>query len=375
MKIALVHDHLAQDGGAEKVLHSFHKIWPKAPIFILLYDKDSAPKYIPFENIQTSFIQKLPGGIKNYKWYLPFMPTAIEKFDLMAFDVVLSISSALAKGVITAPHSLHISYTHTPTRYLWSDTHKYIEELPYRRIMKKIIPFCLTYLRMWDRMAADRVDHFIANSGIVKQRIRKYYKHESDVIFPPVDTTKFTPAANPTRDYFLVGGRLVPYKRFDIAIQAFNRLKIPLKVFGAGPDMARLKSMAGKNITFVGRVSGEELATLYQDAKALIFPQVEDFGIVPLEAMAAGTPVIAYKAGGALETVVAGKTGIFFEEQGWGDLSKAVVQFKSTQFDAKTIRAHAEKFSTEIFEKNIKEYVEGKWKQHKSLFNISLNNN
>lgn len=369
MKIALIHDHLAQDGGAEKVLHSFHKIWPEAPIFILVYDEKSAPKYIPFKNIKTSFIQKLPGGVRNYKWYLPFMPTAVEKFDLMDFDIVLSSSSALAKGVITAPHALHISYTHTPTRYLWSDTHKYIEELPYGRITKKIIPFCLTYLRMWDRLAADRVDYFIANSNIVKQRIRKYYKHESDIIFPPVDTAQFTPATKSTRDYFLIGGRLVPYKRFDIAIQAFNRLKIPLKVFGSGPDMARLQSMAAANITFLGRVSDEELTKLYQNAKALIFPQVEDFGIVPLEAMACGTPVIALKAGGALETVVAGKTGVFFEEQDWGDLSKAVVEFKSTKFDARLIRAHAEKFSKEVFEKNIKEYVESKWRQHNKLNN------
>lgn len=364
MKIALIHDHLAQDGGAEKVLKVFHDMWPNAPIFVMVHDAEHGPKNIPATNIRTSFIQKLPFGVKKYKWFLPLMPTAFEKFDLSEFDVVLSSVSGLAKGVITKPQTLHISYCHTPTRYLWSDTHEYVSELPYSRITKKIIPFFLTYLRMWDKMAADRVDYFIANSQVVKDRIKKYYNRESVCINPPVEFDKFH-ISEETGKYFIAGGRLVPYKRFDIIIQAFNRLKISLKIFGDGPEMSKLQKIAKANIEFLGRVSTEELAKLYAESKALIFPQEEDFGIVPLEAMSSGTPVIAWEKGGVLETVVHKKTGYFFEEQSWGSLAKAVVEFQKIPFDKEYIRKHAETFSTPRFEQTIKNFIETKWEEFK----------
>lgn len=362
MKIALIHDHLAQDGGAEKVLRIFHKMWPKAPIFVMVHDQEHGPKNLESAKIHTSFIQRLPFGIKKYKWFLPFMPTAFEKFDLSEFDVVLSSVSGLAKGVLTKPETLHISYCHTPTRYLWSDTHEYVSELPYSRITKKIIPFFLTYLRMWDRLAAERVDCFIANSLVVKERIKKYYNRESICIHPPVETEKFQ-ISKKKENFFLAGGRLVPYKRFDITVQAFNRLKIPLKIFGDGPDMVRLQKMAKGNVEFLGRVSDDELVKLYAEAKALIFPQEEDFGIVPLEAMASGTPVIAWKKGGVLETIIHEKTGFFFEEQNWGSLAKAVVEFQKLNFNKEEIRKHAEKFSVEKFEKDIRNFVEKKYEE------------
>lgn len=361
MRIALVHDHLAQDGGAEKVLKVFHELWPEAPIFVLLHDSQAADPVFAKANIQTSFIQKLPWGVKKYKWYLPLMPVAVEHFDLSAFDVVLSSSSSLAKGVLTSPHTLHICYCHTPTRYLWTDTKQYVQELAYNRFMKKAIACYLSFLRIWDLAAADRVDVFLANSRIVKQRIKKYYKRESTVIYPPVDLTQFQ-IAQEKDNYFLIGGRLVPYKRFDIAIKAFNAMGRRLKVFGSGPDEARLKNLAGDTIEFEGRVSTAALSRLYQRAQAVIFPQEEDFGIVPLEAMASGTPVIAYKAGGALETVVPEKTGVFFEDQNWQSLTKVVLQFRPEQYAPQVIRAYAEQFGMERFKKKISEFVQNAWK-------------
>ncbi|OGY78701.1 MAG: hypothetical protein A3B74_04935 [Candidatus Kerfeldbacteria bacterium RIFCSPHIGHO2_02_FULL_42_14] len=363
MKIALVHDHLAQDGGAESVLKVFHELWPEAPIFVLLHDTQSADPIFSKANVQTSFIQHLPLGVKKYKWYLPLMPVAVEHFDLSAFDVVISSSASLAKGVLTSPHTLHICYCHTPTRYLWTDTKQYVQELAYNRFMKKVIACYLSFLRIWDLAAADRVDIFLANSKIVKQRIKKYYKRESTVIYPPVDLSQFRISTDEKDNYFLIGGRLVPYKRYDIAIQAFNAMKRRLKVFGSGPDEQRLKKLAGDTIEFEGRVSDEQLAVLYQKAQALIFPQEEDLGIIPIEAMASGTPVIAYQRGGVTETVIQGKTGTFFEDQNWQSLTKAVLQFHPGQFDPKVIRAHVEQFSVERFKKEIQQFVEEAWKQ------------
>lgn len=366
MKIALVHDHLAQDGGAEKVLQNFHEIWPEAPIFVLVYDKAHANKIFSEKNIHTSFIQKMPFGVKKYQWYLPFMPTATEKFNLMDYDVVLSSTSALAKGVITSPETLHICYCHTPTRYLWTDTHDYIKDLPYNRLIKSLIPFYLSYLRNWDRLAADRVDTFIANSKIVKKRINKYYNKESVIIHPPVNISKFSISKN-VGNYFLCGGRIVHYKRFDIAVAAFTKLGIPLKVFGDGPALKDLQVLAGENVEFLGRVSDDHLKELYQKAQAFIFPQVEDFGIVPLESMASGRPVIAYGAGGSLETIIPHKTGIFFSEQTVNAITDAVKDFHPEAFIPQNIRSHAEKFNSQIFQDKIKQFVEDKWKIFKTL--------
>lgn len=357
MKIALVHEHLAQDGGAEKVLQAFQAVFPEAPTYTLLYDKDHANPVFRNKVIRTSFLQRMPFGLRRYQWYLPWMPTAIERFDLSEFDVVLSSSSAFAKGVITRPDAIHICYCHSPTRYLWNDTHSYVQEMHYSKLVKKVVPFVLSYIRLWDRLAANRVDQFIANSRAVQQRIKKYYQRDSSIIYPPVDLDHFKPSSE-IGSYYLIGGRLVAYKRFDLAIAAFNQLGLPLKVFGSGPEEKVLRKMAKGNIEFLGRVSDEQRAELYRHAKAFINPQEEDFGITVIEAMASGRPVIAYAKGGALETVVEGKTGFFFSDQNWAALADTVLRCKLETLDPAVIRARAEEYSLEKFTQRIKSYIE-----------------
>jgi glycosyltransferase involved in cell wall biosynthesis len=361
MKIALVHDYLAQDGGAERVLKAFHEIWPSAPIFVLFHQKGGV---VGFENadIRESFLKFLPFGRTRYQWYLPWMPLATERHNLHEFDLVLSSTSAFAKGVLTRPNTLHISYCHTPTRYLWTDTHEYIAELQYNPLIKALLPRLIHKLRMWDKASVDRVDQFIANSRTVKNRIQKYYRHPSDVIYPPVDTHKFS-VSTAEKKYFVTGGRLTAYKRFDLVIQVFNRLGWPLKIFGTGPKWwGDVQKMAKPNIEFLGRIDDDARGKLLAGAKAFIHPQVEDFGITPVESMAAGTPVIAFGQGGATETVVAGKTGIFFAEQSWESLLDAVLNFDESVWDRNAIQAHAKKFDVQNFKREMKEYVENKYR-------------
>jgi len=357
MKLAIVHDHLIQAGGAEKVLAVLQQIWPQAPTYTLLYQPENLGQVCAKHEIKTSFLQHWPGALKHYQWFLPFMPLATESYDLFDYDVVISSCSALAKGVITGPQSVHICYCHTPTRYLWSDTHRYIEELKYNWLIKKIAPYFLSRLRSWDQLAAQRVDVFVANSNTVAARIAKYYHRDSVVIYPPVDTNSFF-VSDKIDKYFLTGGRLVAYKRFDLVIKAFNRLGIPLKIFGAGPEFVELKKLAKNNIEFVGNVTTAELAKLYSHAQAFINPQLEDFGITPVEAMASGRPVIAYRAGGACETVVDNKTGKFFDEQSWEALADCVVRFKPENFNSAEIKLHANQFSTQRFVDQITALVE-----------------
>ena len=361
MKVALVHDYLAQDGGAERVLKAFTEIWPEAPVFVLFHDKK---KVKGFENteIQQSFISKLPFGKTRYQWYLPWMPFATERHNLHDFDVVISSTSAFAKGVLTRPDTLHISYCHTPTRYLWTDTHKYIEDLNYNKLVKAFLPRLIYKLRIWDKMSTDRVDHFVANSDTVRGRIEKYYRRGSDIIYPPVDIDTFS-ISETVGDYFVTGGRMVPYKRFDLVIQVFNRLKIPLKIFGDGPEEEKLKKIAKDNIEFVGRVNDEEKAKLLSRARAFIHPQVEDLGITPIESMASGRPVIAYGVGGVTETVVPDKTGVFFEHQSWESLLDAVVHFDYTAWDSQLIRDRAQKFAVEEFKNKMKKYTEDRYEE------------
>ncbi len=364
MKVALIHDHLAQDGGAEKVLKVLADLYPQAPIYTLLYEKKQVDKYFSDRRIETSIIQRLPGGIRHYQWYMPFMPMAVEFFDLRHYDLVISDASAFAKGVITSADTLHICYCHTPTRYLWDYTHQYINELRYNKYFKKAISLVLNYIRIWDRQAADRVDAYIANSKTVKNRIRKYYKRDAVVIYPPVDTDKFK-ISDKQGDYFLIGGRLAPYKRVDLVIKAFNVLGLPLKIFGSGVDSNRLRKLAGnnENIEFLGRVDRDELAGLYGGCQAFINPQEEDFGITTIEAMACGRPVIAFRKGGATETVIEGKTGVFFDMQTPEALVDAVNRFRELNFDASAIRAHAEKFSTERFKRELKDFIEKEYRE------------
>ncbi|MDO8571858.1 MAG: glycosyltransferase, partial [bacterium] len=360
MKIAIVHDHLIQDGGAERVLKVLHELYPKAPIYTLVFDKKKLGHVFPPHSVRTSFLQHIPLITKKYQWFLPLMPLATEAYDLSEYDIILSSNSAFSKGVIPKQKTLHICYCHTPTRYLWSDTHAYIQELKKSQIIKSILPFFLTNIRLWDRMAADRVDLFVANSKTVQERIKKYYRRESDVIYPPVETEKFRIAAN-IGDYYLAGGRLVSYKRFDIVIDAFNRLSLPLKIFGAGPEYVKLKKSAKKNIEFLGAVSDKEKTSLYSHCIAYIHPQEEDFGITAIEAMASGRPVIAFAAGGALETVREGITGEFLIDQDWPALVDVILRFKPEQYNPHAIREHAQTYTTERFKNELSQYISKSW--------------
>jgi glycosyltransferase involved in cell wall biosynthesis len=363
MKIALVHDYLAQDGGAERVLKAFHELWPEAPIFVLFHDRK---KLTDFNNapIQQSWISKMPFVSSHFQWYLPWMPQATEQYNLKNFDVVVSSSSAFAKGVIVQPGTLHISYCHTPARYLWTDPQEYVEELHYNRVVKSILPRIIHRLRLWDKISADRVDFFIANSKTVEQRIRKYYRRESTVVFPPVDIHSFAVSPH-VENYFVAGGRLVPYKKLDIVIQAFNRLKLPLKIFGTGPELRKLQKMSKDNIEFLGRITEEEKKVLLQKAQAFIHPQLEDAGVTPLESLASGRPVIAYAQGGAMETITAELTGLFFKKQSWESLLHTVLSFKEKQWDGNVIRENSIKYSTDNFKKSIKEFVEHRYEENK----------
>jgi glycosyltransferase involved in cell wall biosynthesis len=357
MRVALVHDHLIQHGGAERVLSALQAIFPEAPTYTLFFDRDAMKADFGHKDIRTSFLQHVPGGKRFFRYLLPLMPSATESYDLSGFDVVISSASAFAKGIVTSTDTVHISYCHTPTRYLWSDAQSYVEELRAPKIVKWALPPVISLLRLWDKAAADRTDLFIANSKTVQNRIKKYYRRESEVIHPPVDTARFFISNNP-KTYYLAGGRLVSYKRFDLVVEAFTKLGLPLKVFGSGPAEESLRKLAGPNIEFLGRVSDDERARLFADAIAFINPQEEDFGLTVVEAMAAGRPVIAFKRGGATETVVDGVTGAFFADQTVEALAEAVKNFDAGKFEPTKIRLHAETFSTERFRKELLAFVE-----------------
>lgn len=355
MKIALVHDYLVQDGGAEKVLEVLQKIWPDAPTFVLFFDEKKMPSF-KGKDIRTSFLQRFPLATKKYQWYISLMPTATEHYDLREFDVVISSTSAFAKGILTRPDAIHICYCHTPTRYLWTDTKSYIRELHVPGFVKAMLPPVLSKLRTWDQLAAQRVDHFVANSETVANRIKKYYRRDAEIIFPPVETNHFHLSPK-LKTYFLTGGRLVAYKRFDLVIEAANASGVLLKIFGTGPVEKQLRKIAKPNVEFLGRVSEKEQRDLYANAKAFVHPQEEDFGITPVETMASGTPVIAFRKGGATETVVEGLSGEFFETQSVTELANRLSQFDGSKYDPHKIKAHAEKFNRETFVENMKALV------------------
>jgi glycosyltransferase involved in cell wall biosynthesis len=359
MKIALVHDYLSQDGGAERVLRALHEIYPQAPIFVLFHDPNKI-NYLDTEKIKTSFLNHLPFVNQIFQWYLPLMPLATERHQLQGYDLVISSSSGFAKGVITSPSTLHIAYCHTPPRFLWGDGNNYLSDLKNNRLVKILLAVLTHRLRQWDQLSTQRVDHFIANSNTVRRRINKYYRRDSQIIFPPVDVDRFK-IENRSGNYYVAGGRLVPYKRLDLVVKVFNRLGWALKIFGTGSEFQRLKKLAKTNIEFYGKISEEEKAQLLSQATAFIHPQKEDFGITPLEAMAAGVPVIAFSEGGATETVINHETGVFFEKQTWESLLHTILNFQPNNFNSAKIRAHAQNFSAERFKADIQKFVNDKY--------------
>jgi len=359
VRIALVHDWLTGMRGGEKCLEAFCELYPEAPIYTLVHRPGSVSPTIERHPIRTSFLQRAPWGRTRYQRYLALYPLAIERFDLRGFDLVLSSSHAVAKGVVVHPGTVHVCYCHTPMRYVWHAYEDYFGRGRYRFPVSWALSCLATGLRTWDAVSSQRVDHFIANSQNVAERIRRYYGREASVIYPPLDTERFTPAAEVAReDFYLVISALVPYKRIDLAIEATRQLGRRLVVIGSGVERRRLARTAGRHVEFRGWVGETELLQTLRRARALIFPGEEDFGIVPLEAMACDTPVIAYRAGGALETVVPGETGLFFDRQEVGALRAALERCEQASFPPQAGRRHALGFARERFKGRIRSEIE-----------------
>lgn len=357
MRVALVHYWLVGMRGGEKVLEAFCELFPDADIFTHVYDPGNTSDIIRSHTVKTSFINRLPFAPKMYPRYLPLMPLALEQLDLRGYDLVISSESGPAKGIIPDSNALHLCYCHSPMRYLWNMYQAYYETSGL--LTRLLMPPLSHYLRGWDVTTAHRVDRFAANSGTVANRIRRYYHRRSDIIHPPVDTESFRPVdAAEVSDYYLMVGELVRYKRPDLAVEAFNRMKAKLVVIGQGEMLAELKKMAGPTVEILGSQPFESLQHHYARCKALIFPGEEDFGIVPLEAMASGRPVIAYGRGGATETVVPGRTGVFFDRQSVDSLTDAVERLERMPFEPGDAVARAAEFSREIFKARFKAFVD-----------------
>ncbi len=375
-KVALVHDWLTGMRGGEKCLEVLCELFPEATIYTLLHKKGSVSETISRMKIKTSFIQNLPFASSHYQKYLPLFPTAIEQFDLTGFDLVISSSHCVAKGVITSPETCHICYCFTPMRYAWEMYYTYFSHNSVSPLIRWSIPFFMNYLRTWDEKSADRVDRFVAISENVRRRIKKHYRRDADVIYPPVDTEHFD-LSRKEGEYYLVISALVPYKRIDLAVLAFNELNLPLVVIGEGSEKKKLMKIGKKDVKFLDWQTHSELKKHYAKCKALIFPGEEDFGIVPVEAQACGKPVLAFGKGGVTESVKgaypdqqidSSHTGVFFYPQTKEALIKAVQRFESTRFDPERIRENALRFDKKVFKEKIKEFIKTKLEEHnKSL--------
>ncbi len=359
LKIALVHDFLLNYGGAERVLFALKKIYPEADIFTLLFDEQKMSEWFDKSSIKTSFLNKLPNFLKKrHKFLLPFFPMAIESFDLSGYDLVISSSSIFAKGVVTNPDTLHICYCHSPARFLWDYNERYLKDEKIPFFLKPFVKFIIHKLRIWDSASAERVDFWIANSNTTKKRIKKYYKKDSKIIYPPVSLKECEESLKlKERNYFLVVTRLSPYKKVDVIIEAFNKLELPLVIVGEGRDFSRLRKLAKGNIKFLGFLPDEKLACCFSNCKAFIIAHEEDFGIAPIEAMLFGKPVLAFKKGGAEEWLKEGINGEFFESQIPEVLADGVRRIQNGSYDPKTIKKEAEKFSFENFKNNIKNFI------------------
>jgi len=356
VNLAIVCSWLNQYGGAERVLEVLHRMYPQAPIYTSIYNPQALPHEYRTWDIRTSFVDRLPLARTHGKAYLPLYPLAFERLNLDGYDVVLSLTSAFAHGIITPPETKHICYCLTPTRFLWN-YRAYIEREGVGRITRLILPLVTRGLQRWDRAAADRVDSFVAISRTVRDRIRRFYQRDSDIIYPPVRMPCERP---PTElgDYFLVVSRLVPYKRIDIAVRAFGELGLPLRIVGTGRDLRALQTMAGPTIEFCGYLSDDEVRRQMAGCRALIFPGEEDFGLTPLEAMGLGRPVIAYAAGGALDTVIDGVTGLYFREPTPESLAEAVLRLDTLDHDPDRLVAHARQFDEIHFCRSIARLIE-----------------
>jgi glycosyltransferase involved in cell wall biosynthesis len=365
MKVAIVHDWLTLKGGAEACLHEFLDLYPQADLFCVVDFLPEAERgFLKGHRITTSFVQGLPGARKHYRAYLPLMPLAVEQFDVTGYDLVISSTASVAKGVITGPDQIHIAYTHSPIRYAWDLQHQYLAEAKMTRGLKGgIARLILHYMRMWDLRTANGVDHFIANSSFIARRIRKAYGRSATVIYPPVDLSRFT-LHETKEDYYVTVSRMVPYKRIPLIVEAFRLLPDKrLVVIGDGPEMPAVRAAAGPNVTILGKQSDAVVVSHLQQAKAFLFAAEEDFGIAPLEAQACGTPVIAFGKGGVLETIRGRpgpkRTGVFFPEQTPEAIAAAVTELEA-QGDAITpaeCRANVERFAVDRFRREFANFV------------------
>jgi len=360
LKVALVHDWLVGRGGGERVLYDIHTLFPDAPIYTLVYDQDKAPEWCKECDIRTTYIQKWPGAKSHHKLLLSFMPKAWEALDLTEYDLVISCCASCCKGVITRPDALHVCYSFSPTRYVWDLYYDYLENTNTikRFFMKRMIH----KVRLWDFQAAQRVDHFAADSNFVGSRIKKYYRRDFTTIYPGTRINEY-PITEMPDDYYLVVARFVRYKRVDLAIEACNQLKKKLVVIGSGgEEEERLKKLAGDTVEFLGRVSDEEMERYYSRAKAFLFPGIEDYGITPVEAMSAGVPVLAFGKGGALETVQEGKTGLYFHDQTVSGLVHCIEEFErnGVAYSRQQIHDYSLNFSDEIFKGNFTNFLKDK---------------
>lgn len=362
MRIALVYDRINKFGGAEQVLLGLHRLYPQAPLYTAVYQASGAPWAKVFPRVIPSFLQHWPWAKTHHELYPWLTAPAFEAFDFSGYDVVISVTSAEAKAIITRPQTRHICYCLTPTRYLWSHRKEYLAEPALGRWLKPL----QRGLRQDDLVYSQRPDEYVAISKTVQKRIKKFYHRDSTIIYPPVDTRKFEvrSARYDVQDYFLIVSRLVSYKRIDLAIRAFNRLKLPLVIVGRGRDQSRLRRLAGPTIKFTGWVSDGELTGYYQHCRALIMPQEEDFGITGVEAQASGKPVICFARGGATETVVNNRTGIFFQTAAVDSLTQAVKQFGVRHWESALMTAQAHKFDQKVFLEKFKNLVEANWQKY-----------
>lgn len=366
MKLALVHDWLNQMGGAEDVLAALVDLYPEQPVYTSIYAPDIMPDFYRNWDIRTLWMDKLPGIYRHHQPYLPLYPLAWGGLDLSAYDVILSNKSGFCHGLQHDDSSLHICYCLAPTRYVWQ-LDAYVAREGFSKPLEWGLRPLVAWLKNWDYAAAQRVNHFIAISTDIQGRIRNYYDRDSVIIFPPVDTRRFQPVpTEEVEDYFLVVSRLIPYKRIDLAVHAATRLNLPLKVGGKGRDLERLQAMAGHTVEFLGYVPDEALPGLMARCKAFLFPGLEDFGITPVQAEAAGRPVIAYKGGGALDTVIPGETGEFFDELTVDSLAQVMQNFDANAYDSEQIRAHALQFDTTVFNQQLTHYIESAWEAHQA---------